>query len=326
MQPARRPRADTSAATIPPEHAAQPRRALAGALWVVFAVTIWAGWMVTTRLGVATAGPTRLSAWDITALRFLVAGLLLAPVVLRRGFAWRKLGGPWFAVLVAGAGAPYVVVVTWALIFAPAAHGGALLPGTMPLFVAVLAFALLRERMQWDRLAGLSLTVSGIAVLLGNEVLRPGSGGGDAVAGDLLFLLAAFMWACSTLAMKRGGLAPLHGTAVVAVTSLLLYLPPYLILTGRHVLSLPLAEAVFHGFYQGVMTSVVSLIAYMRGIALLGPARGSAFSALVPVMAALLGIPVLGEWPAPATWIAVALTASGVVLASGVARALAARR
>lgn len=315
-----------TAATAPAAQAVQRRRTLRGALWVLFAVVIWAGWMVTTRLGVATTGPTRLSAWDITALRFLVAGLLLAPVVLRRGFAWRKLGASWFAVLVAGAGAPYVVVVTWALIFAPAAHGGALLPGTMPLFVAILAFALLRERMQWDRVAGLSLTVLGIAVLLGNEIWRPGTDtGGNAVAGDLLFLLAAFMWACSTLAMKRGGLAPLHGTAVVAVASLLLYLPPYLMLTGRHVLSLPLAEAVFHGFYQGVMTSIVSLIAYMRGIALLGPARGSAFSALVPVLAALLGIPVLGEWPAPTTWIAVALTATGVVLASGVARALAAR-
>jgi drug/metabolite transporter (DMT)-like permease len=97
-------------------------------------------------------------------------------------------------------------------------------------------------------------------------------------------------------------------------------------LTGARVLDLPPAEALFHGFYQGVMTSVVSLIAYMRGIALLGPARGSAFTALVPVLAAILAIPVLGEWPAPTTWVAVTLTAAGVLLASGIAPALLARR
>jgi len=314
----------TAAAAAPEAPQAQRRRMIAGALWVIFAVTIWAGWMVTTRLGVA-AGPARLSAWDITALRFAVAGLLLLPVVVRRGFAWRRLGPFWFAVLVGGAGAPYAVVVTSGLTLAPAAHGGALLPGTMPTFVALLSLAVLRDRLDRGQIAGLALTVLGVAVLLGGEVLRTGLGA-QTLAGDALFLLAAFLWACSTLAMKHGGLAPLHGTAVVAVASLILYLPPYLLLTGKHVLALPLAEAAFHGFYQGVMTSAVSLVAYMRGIALLGPARGSAFSALVPVMAAILAIPVLGEWPTPATWMAVGLTASGVVLASGVARAVLPRR
>jgi drug/metabolite transporter (DMT)-like permease len=289
------------------------------------AVTIWAGWMVTTRLGVLAPGADRLSAWDITALRFLVAGLLLCPVVLRRGFAWRRLGPVWFAVLVAGAGAPYVVVVTWGLTFAPAAHGGALLPGTMPTFVAVLSVALLRDRLDRGQVVGLALTLTGAGALLGSEIARAGLSDAQPI-GDALFLLAAFLWACSTLAMKRGGLTPLHGTAVVAVASLILYLPPYLVLAGGHALALPLAESAFHGFYQGVMTSVVSLIAYMRGIALLGPARGSAFSALVPVLAAVLAIPLLGEWPTPMTWVAVTLTAAGVVLASGAARAVLARR
>jgi drug/metabolite transporter (DMT)-like permease len=246
-------------------------------------------------------------------------------VVLRRGFAWRRLGPVWFAVLVAGAGAPYVVVVTWGLTFAPAAHGGALLPGTMPTFVAVLSVALLRDRLDRGQVVGLALTLTGAGALLGSEIARAGLSDAQPI-GDALFLLAAFLWACSTLAMKRGGLTPLHGTAVVAVASLILYLPPYLVLAGGHALALPLAESAFHGFYQGVMTSVVSLIAYMRGIALLGPARGSAFSALVPVLAAVLAIPLLGEWPTPMTWVAVTLTAAGVVLASGAARAVLARR
>ena len=301
----------------------QRRRAIAGSLWVLFAVTIWVGWILSTRLGVGQATGGRLDPWDIAFLRFFVAGILLLPVVLRRGLGLDRLGLAWFAVLVAGAGAVYVMVVTWALHFAPAADAAALLPGTMPMFVAVLAYTIMRDRLDKGQLAGLALTLAGVGAMMASGLLAGGAAHrDDATLGHVLLLTAAFLWASSTLAMKRGGLAPLHGTAIVAVVSLALYGPFYLAATGTRVLTLPLAEASFHAFYQGVMTSVVSLIAYMRGIALLGPARGAAFSALVPVMVALAGIPLLGEWPAPLAWLSLALTAAGVVLASGVLRAL----
>ncbi len=56
------------------------------------------------------------------------------------------------------------------------------------------------------------------------------------------------------------------------------------------------------------------MAAYGAAVRRLGASRAAAFSALVPVLAALLGIPVLGEMPAPAT---VGGIAAGVVLASG---------
>ena len=53
---------------------------LKGAAFGVAAAAIWAGWSAVTRLAVTTS----LDAWDIAALRFGVAGLILAPVVARR--------------------------------------------------------------------------------------------------------------------------------------------------------------------------------------------------------------------------------------------------
>lgn len=301
----------------------QRRRVIAGSLWVLFAVSIWVGWILSARLALGPATGGRLTAWDIAFLRFFVAGILLLPVVLRRGLGLDKLGPVWFAVLVAGAGALYVTVVTWALYFAPAADAAALLPGTMPMFVAILSYTIMRDRLDKGQLAGLALTLAGVVALISSQMLARGATYQASVTlGHGLLLLAAFLWACSTLAMKRGGLAPLHGTAIVAVVSLAIYGPIYLAASGSRVLTLPLGEAAFHAFYQGVMTSIVSLIAYMRGIALLGPARGAAFSALVPVMVALAGIPLLGEIPTTPAWLSVALTALGVLLASGVLRAL----
>jgi len=59
------------------------------------------------RLGVTT----RLSAPDLTALRFAIGGPLLLPVVLRHGLAVDRLGWWSFAAIVTGAGAPVALLI-----------------------------------------------------------------------------------------------------------------------------------------------------------------------------------------------------------------------
>ena len=61
---------------------------LKGAVFGLAAVAIWAGWSVMTRLAVTTS----LDAWDIAALRYGVAGLILVPILLQHGLARDRLG------------------------------------------------------------------------------------------------------------------------------------------------------------------------------------------------------------------------------------------
>src|SRR5215472_18182822 len=124
---------------------------LKGAAFGLATVSIWAGWSVVTRLAVTTS----LDAWDIAALRFGVAGLLLSPVVIRRGLARERLGWLGLAVTIAGNGAPYAVVAASGLHFAPASDGGALNPGCMPLFVALITAMVLGEKPSATRRSGL---------------------------------------------------------------------------------------------------------------------------------------------------------------------------
>ena len=70
-----------------------------GALYGLAAVSIWAGWIVVARLGLRTS----LTPWDIAALRFGVAGLLLLPYVLSKGAARERLGWIGLAAIVLGA-------------------------------------------------------------------------------------------------------------------------------------------------------------------------------------------------------------------------------
>src|SRR3954471_731880 len=159
-----------------------------GALYGLAAVTIWSGWIVVARLGLRTS----LTPWDIAALRFGVAGLLLLPYVGSRGLALDRLGWVGLAAIVLGGGAP-VLFANAGLMFAPAAHAGALFPGVMPLMVALLAAVFLREPFTAAKKIGFVL------ILFGALGIAWGTGGSavdsSQTIGHALFLGSALAWA-----------------------------------------------------------------------------------------------------------------------------------
>jgi len=281
-----------------------------GAGCAIVAVSIWAGWLVVMRLGVTT----RLSPPDLTALRFATAGVVLLPIVLRRSFVIDRLGWSGFAAVVLGGGAPVALIIGAALQFAPVAHAGALYQGTVPLAVACLAAIVLKERIATIRKIGLVFVVCGGSMIGGLDL---SSFGGRQSIGHLLFLLASFMTACYTVAIRRTRVDGLHAAAIAAVVSLLLYLPAYLVFFENELFRVPVSDLVFQALYQGVLTAAISLALYGRAIHWLGASNAAAFVALGPIMAALMAIPVLGEWPSHIAWAAILIIATGVYLASG---------
>ncbi|CAN2535317.1 hypothetical+protein [Methylocapsa aurea] len=291
------------------EGAPRTARYATGAMFGVCAVTIWATWIVVTRLGVTTT----LSVYDLTMLRFGAAGVLLFPVVLRKGLALERLGPLRLLILVCSAGAPYVLVAASGLKLAPVAHAGALLPGSMPLFVALLSWLLTKERFTASRLTGYALIALGGATIAG-----PGAFSlGETQIGHILLLSAAFIWACYAIVLRASRLDSLHAAALVSTGSLILYGPVYLAFHGLHGMDAPLRDIVTQALFQGVMVSIVALFLFGKGIEILGASAGAAFSALVPPMAALIAIPILGEVPTLAEQVALLAVSLGVYLASG---------
>src|SRR5262249_31116546 len=166
---------------------------------------------------------------------------LLAPVVVWRGLARDHLGWSGLTVIIAGQGAPYVLVAASGLQFAPARDQGALNPGSMPLFVALVAAMVLAEKLSIPRRLGLSFIFAGVVVVI---VWHAGSAAWSLARtlGDALFLFAGFLTACFTVVMRQAKLDPLHAAALVATGSLAIYLPIYLALYRPHLTVLPLAE------------------------------------------------------------------------------------
>lgn len=294
------------AALGPPE----TQHFLVGATCAVMAIAIWAGWLVMMRLGVTTS----LSATDLIALRFAIAGPVLLPVVIRRGLSIDRLGWPGFLAVVFGAGAPQLLVVGVGMLFAPVAHAGALYQGVVPLAVGCLASFVLKERLTAIQKIGLSIVLIG-ALMIGGVGLS--SVGGRQSIGHLLFLAAAGMVAGYTVAIRRARIDGLHAAAIAAVASLMIYLPLYAAFLEDGLFKTPVRDLVVQALYQGILTAAVSLALYGRAIRILGASNAAAFVALGPIMATLMAIPVLGEWPSRIDWAAIILVATGVYLSSG---------
>ena len=291
---------------------------LTGAAWGLFAISVWVGWILLTRYGVTTS----LSPYDITALRFACAGLLLAPIVMRDGLGIRKVGIKIWLVICIGAGVPYVMIASSGLQFAPAAHAGALIPGTMPLWAALLAMFFLKEKISGVRKLGLALIPVGIVIFVGAGLTHFETG---YWRGHLLFITAAMCWASFTVAMRKAshvGFSALHAAAVVSVVSAVIYLPIYALWLPHRIADAPLSAIAIQTLYQGIFVSIISLFAYARAVAILGASLGASFASLVPVLAMLAAIPLLGEIPKPSDYLGIAAVTIGVFLSSGAYQAL----
>jgi drug/metabolite transporter (DMT)-like permease len=285
-------------------------RFLLGALCAVVTITIWAGWLVVMRVGMAS----HLAVVDLIALRFAVAGIVMVPVVMRRGWALDQLGWTGFAAIVIGGGAAYTLAVGAGLHFAPVAHASAFTQGVLPLTTAIMAVIVLREMLTAWRKIGIVLIIVGAIVIAG---LGLGDFGGRESIGQAIFLSATLLWAAYTVALRKARLDGLHATAIACVASLIVYIPIYLALFGPRVFAAPWRELAWQSLYQGVLTGVLSLVLFGRAVALLGASAAGAFIALGPVIATLLAIPILNEWPTIEDWTGIAMISVGVYLASG---------
>ncbi len=288
------------------------RQILLAVIYGIAAAVIWGLFPSVTRLGLTS----QLSTYDIIALRFIVAGVILSPLVYRK-----RLGGiPWKAALIlaSGAGFLYLLFVIGGLVYSSAGHMGIITPSCMLLFSTTGSLLLLQTKLGNRRLFGIAIIVIGIA-FIGWDSFSNSSG--SFWIGDLMFIGGGFLWACYTLALKVWPLQPLHATAIVSVISSLLYLPAYFIFADVGIFKAPVEDVIFQGFLQGIVIAIVALLFYSKAVNTLGAARGAVFGALVPATTIILAIPMLGDIPNNIQIIGVIIVTTGMIFALGLAEA-----
>ncbi|MGH6890891.1 MAG: EamA family transporter [Dongiaceae bacterium] len=188
-----------------------------------------------------------------------------------------------------------------------------LIPGTIPLFVALLSAFTLRETVGSVARIGLGLILAGVAVIVAPAVMEAA---GWQLTGYAICLLSAILWAGYTTEARRAGLDALHATAIVTAISAVILLPIYAVLPDHGLRTATWTDLTMQLVYQWPLTGILALLAYTRAIAPLGARPTVAFTALLPLTVLLLAIPVLGEWPSASGCAGAALAALGVLLAT----------
>ena len=302
----------------------------AGLVAALVTVAIWTGFIV---IGRASAGFSLLP-FDIALLRIVGAGAVLLPWgwwLARRERAAASLWGlsplPLRPTLLAGlfGGLLYALLCYAGFFFAPAAHASVLMPGSLPLWTALLAAALLGERIPAARALGLACILAGGLLVGGAGLLAALAGGGEVWKGDLIFIGASFCWSMYGVLARRFGLDPVRATIAISVFALLAYLPTFALLVATGVLPTRLAQApwgeiAFQALFQGVGSVVISGITFVQMVRAFGPVKSTMITALVPGLSALGAVIFLGE---PLGWnllAGLALVTAGILFGVRVAR------
>lgn len=288
------------------------RNTLIGMLAALAAAVIGSSWQLASRHGVTTTlGPL-----ELAVLRYGVPAVVLLPLTWRSGMMPEGLSKSRIALLVLGGGLPFGLVVLAGAQWAPAAHIGIFMAGSVPLFTALGAWLVDRDKVTGLRLAGLLLIAGGM-LMFGAGIV---AGAAAAWRGDLLFILAAVLWAIHTLVFRRSGLSAWQGASLVNAWSALLLLPVLAVWSAPRLLSAPWFDVALQAAGQGVVAGLLGLVTYMVAIARLGAAKASLSAALAPLMTAGGAAWLLGEPLSAGTLLAAGVVACGVLLASGVIR------
>lgn len=178
---------------------------------------------------------------------------------------------------------------------------------TFPAWVTLMSAARGIERIDGRKLLALALALAGIAVIVG----RPGA---LPMAGLVRALGAALIYAVyiPLLHWLRGPLSAAAASAYVIAGAGVMFL------AGATL------RGEFHGGLDGTAWSVVAVlalwctvvtfIAFLNGLAVLGPVRTAIISTFEPFWTAMLGVVVLGQPAGPGTLAGGALIAGAVLL------------
>lgn len=253
----------------------------------------WAGNWVLGRAIRADVPPFGLTFW-----RWALATLILLP------FAASRLRHDWAVVrahlpLVAGMAllsAAMFQSMTYIGLHSTEAINALLVSATMPVFVVIIAFFVLRERLTARQALGIGISFCGVAFIIARG--EPGRLLDlHFNVGDAWILAALVVWGLYSvlLKFKPKELSPVGLTFFIAVMGAGFILPLHLWEVARG-MSVPLTAAgIGSVLYTGIFASVVALLSYNAAVARIGPSRSVFFLHLMPVFGAGLAVLFLGE-------------------------------
>ncbi|UCE86807.1 MAG: EamA family transporter [Deltaproteobacteria bacterium] len=285
-------------------------------------VFIWGTSFLLNRIAVEGVPPT-----TVVAGRVVIAAIALRATVFAAGLALPPRGRIWLHFLVMallGNAIPFFLI-TWGQERIDSGLAGILM-AVMPLTTLVLAhFFVDGERMTGRRATGFAIGFVGLVVLMGPDALRALGGSASDVARQAAVLCGALCYAANTIvARKLPGTQPLVASAAVMLLASAAMVPAAVVVDAPWRLA-PRPESVASVVWLGVVSTAAATILYFSVIASAGPTFLSLINYMIPLVAVLAGVAVLGEEPTGRALAALLLILAGVGLSQLVSQATATR-
>ncbi|MCP4969847.1 MAG: DMT family transporter [Arcobacter sp.] len=283
-----------------------------GIIFALITVLIWSSYALSLR--VAALSPLTLI--ELTFFRYAIPGFLLLPIFIKSFKEYRKVPPLYIFGIVFGSGVLFFLFSGLGMQLTKVAYGSTLIPGTIPLFVTLLAVIVYKQAFPSSRKIGISTICFGVIVML----IHAGSSFDvNLLIGQGLFLLSALMWSFFTIGIRQSGLSPLKVAALAAVPNGFFILL-WIIVTMPELAYMQLSfySLIAQAFVQGIIIGIFSGICFSAAIVRLGAEKTSAIGALTPACATFLATIFLGEEMDINLLLGMTLVIVGVFLASGV--------
>ena len=286
-------------------------RKFLGYVAALVTVTIWAAFLVGTRFAVTK----NFTVEEILVLRLIPAAIIMLPYMVKLGVmppGNRLITKIIFAL---GASALFPWVLSMGLYYSPASNAGALGPGTLPFWTALIAFLITSEKPNRSRKFGLFVILLGALVI---GIVQFETNYGDLTwLGNILFLLGAALWAIYSVIFRQSGIAPLHGLVIGLFWGSLIFVPFLITFGSVKFENTTLHDIAFMVILHSFIIGILAMLLFTYAVKKLGAVKTAAFGALTPVLAMIGGVILLDEIISPSKLSGICLVTAGVLLASG---------
>jgi len=177
----------------------QTKSKLIPILEAVFTVVVWGATFIATKIALQEVSPA-----TIVWLRFAMGVVILgAAVLLRKQFAIPEKSEWLYFALLGFIGVTFHQWLQANGLKTAQATTTAWIVATTPVFIALLGWLMLKEKLGWTRVGGIALAAFGVLLIVSKGNLGALFSGREGTIGDLLVLISAPNWAIYTVLSRR---------------------------------------------------------------------------------------------------------------------------
>ena len=262
-------------------------------LEALFAVIVWGGSFIATKIAVGQISPT-----SVVWLRFAIGiPIILLAVSMRKQFAFPKGNEWWYFALLGFLGISFHQWLQSNGLQTAQATTTAWIVSISPAFIAILGWLVLKEKLNLVQSLGIALAMVGVMVVVSKGDLFSLADGKFGTYGDFLILISAVNWAVFSILSRRGLLH--HPSTMMtfwvmtigwAITSLVFF-------ANKNYVEFPQLDprGWMAMIYLGVFTTGLAYIAWFDALSQLPAAQTGAFLFIEPLTSMVVAAIILNE-------------------------------